>query len=61
MDPKEIIEKRDTFKNRDRIKIPQQAMPEQDPMERRNNIKEVPLGYSEEQARVEAIRCMMCR
>jgi glutamate synthase (NADPH) small chain len=49
-----------TLKNKDRRAIPQMAMPAQDPSERRCNQQEVPLGYTEEQARVEALRCLNC-
>ena len=40
-----------------RIKTPRQPMPEQDPRRRRYNFEEVPRGYSEETARLEASRC----
>lgn len=36
-------------------------MPEQDPAVRRGNMDEVALGYSDEQARKEAERCLQCR
>jgi glutamate synthase (NADPH) small chain len=36
-------------------------MREQLPRERVNNFKEVPLGYSEEEARAEARRCLKCK
>jgi len=36
-------------------------MPEQPPEERIKNFKEVPLGYSEEQAVEEATRCIQCK
>jgi len=35
-------------------------MPEQDPKERIHNFEEVPLGYSEEMAQIEANRCLQC-
>jgi glutamate synthase (NADPH/NADH) small chain len=41
--------------------IPPQAMPSQDPAVRRGNMSEVALGYSAEQARVEAQRCLQCK
>ncbi len=36
-------------------------MPEQDPQKRVGNFDEVPLGYSAEQARQEADRCLICK
>jgi len=42
-------------------KIPRQKMPEQLPGERRKNFDEVPLGYSEETALLEAERCIQCK
>jgi len=52
MDPKETKE---------RMKIPRQVMPEQDPMERVKNFSEVPYGYTAEQAMEEAKRCIQCK
>ncbi|MBM4143539.1 MAG: NADPH-dependent glutamate synthase [Lentisphaerae bacterium] len=46
---------------RDRLAIPPQPMPEQDPAARRRNFSEVALGYTAEQARQEATRCLRCR
>jgi glutamate synthase (NADPH/NADH) small chain len=45
---------------RDRLAIPPQEMPVQDPRERIGNMNEVALGYSAEQAQVEALRCLAC-
>ncbi|MBW2595723.1 MAG: NADPH-dependent glutamate synthase [Deltaproteobacteria bacterium] len=42
-------------------KIPRQDMPEQDPKVRAKNFNEVPLGYTEEQAVLEAKRCIQCK
>ncbi len=42
-------------------KVPRQPMPEQDPRRRRRNFEEVPRGYSEETAVVEAGRCIQCK
>jgi len=36
-------------------------MPQQDPAVRRGNVNEVALGYTEEEARIEAMRCLQCR
>ncbi|MCD6379163.1 NADPH-dependent glutamate synthase [bacterium] len=46
---------------KERLKIPPQEMPEQDPVERINNVDEVPYGYTEELAMVEASRCLQCK
>ncbi len=45
---------------KDRMKIQRQAMPEQDPAQRRNNFEEVNLGFTEELAKMEALRCLQC-
>jgi len=45
----------------DRYKIPPQDMPEQDPITRRGNVNEVATGYTETQARLEAMRCLQCK
>ena len=42
------------------MKIPRQHMPEQPPLLRATNFTEVNLGYSEELARQEALRCLEC-
>jgi glutamate synthase (NADPH/NADH) small chain len=46
--------------NKERMKIPRQMMPEQDPLIRRNNFSEVNLGLTEELAKMEALRCIQC-
>ena len=46
---------------KERMKIPRNSMPEQDPKERAKNFKEVPFGYSVETAKVEASRCIQCK
>jgi glutamate synthase (NADPH/NADH) small chain len=43
-----------------RMAIPAQEMPAQDPAVRRGNMQEVALGYSKEQAMLEAERCLQC-
>jgi glutamate synthase (NADPH/NADH) small chain len=50
----------DKISNKERMKIPRQEMPEQDPDERRNNFSEVNLGFTEELAKMEAMRCLQC-
>lgn len=52
MDPKETKE---------RMKIPRQPMPEQDPGERTKNFYEVPYGYTPDLAMKEAQRCIQCK
>jgi glutamate synthase (NADPH/NADH) small chain len=42
------------------MKIPRQKMPEQDNKHRRNNFNEVNLGFTEELAKMEALRCIQC-
>lgn len=46
--------------NKERMKIPRQVMPEQDSNDRRNNFNEVNLGFTEELAKMEAMRCIQC-
>ncbi len=48
------------MKAKDRMKIPRQSMPEQDPQQRNKNFEEVNYGFGEEAARTEAIRCLDC-
>jgi glutamate synthase (NADPH/NADH) small chain len=57
----ELRNRSEPIKPRDRLKIPPQEIPEQDPQVRRRNIQEVALGYTEEQALVEAHRCLQCK
>lgn len=47
--------------NKDRLAIPMQKMKEQEAGERRHNMDEVALGYSKEEAVVEAMRCLDCK
>lgn len=49
------------LKTKDRLAIPPQEIPEQDATARRRNVSEVALGYTEEQARLEALRCLQCK
>ncbi len=48
------------LKLKERMKIPRVIMPEQAPEVRKSNFQEVPCGLSEEQALVEASRCLDC-
>ncbi len=45
---------------KERMKVPRQHMVEQPPLLRATNFKEVNLGYSEDLARREAVRCLEC-
>jgi glutamate synthase (NADPH/NADH) small chain len=45
---------------RERLEIPRQEMPTQDPVVRGGNFDEVALGFTEELARQEAERCLQC-
>lgn len=45
----------------EKLTIPRQRMPEQDPKERIKNFREVPFGYTPELAMMEAQRCLMCK
>ncbi len=47
--------------NKERMAVPCQDMPCQAPEVRARNMEEVALGYSLEQARVEAARCLQCK
>ena len=49
------------LKPAERYKIPPQDMPEQDHITRRSTVSEVALGYTETQARLEAMRCLQCK
>ena len=46
---------------KERMAIPAQAMPHQEPSVRRANMHEVAEGYSAEQAQLEAERCLQCK
>ena len=57
----EILKRKNPLTNKERLAIPSQPMPTQDPSIRSNNIDEVALGYTVEQARLEAMRCLNCK
>ena len=57
----EYLPLKDELKAKGRIAIPSQDMPSQDPDVRIGNLDEVAVGYTLEQARVEAIRCTQCK
>lgn len=60
---KEILKKIEgvELKPKDRMNLPQQDMPSQSPDYRIKNMEEVTYGYYEEQAQVEALRCLQCK
>ena len=45
----------------ERMKLPRQGMPTQDAKARAQNYDEVALGYPEETALLEAVRCLQCK
>ncbi len=49
------------LKPKERLAIPQQDMPAQDPNERKSNQQEVATGYTEAQVLVESLRCLQCK
>jgi len=57
----ELAARTEPLKPKDRMAIPAQEMPSQDPAVRRCNMEEVALGYTAEQARLEAERCLQCK
>lgn len=57
----ELIPKKDLMKAKERTRLPSQEMPTQDPNVRIKNLDEVALGYTPEQARIEAMRCTQCK
>lgn len=48
------------LEKKERMKVPRQQMPEQEPEVRAHNFQEVPHGLAEEQALIEASRCLEC-
>lgn len=46
--------------SKERLAIPPQVMPEQNAVDRRSNMNEVALGYTDAQAQLEADRCLQC-
>ncbi len=57
----QLAQRSDELKRKDRVALPMQEMPAQPPEVRRGNTSEVALGYCEDQARVEAERCLACK
>lgn len=61
MNIKKDLPDNSTLTPKERMAISPQEMPSQDPDVRRHNMEEVALGYTEEQARLEAMRCLQCK
>ena len=57
----DIVNREEPLRPKERMAVPSQDMPAQDPIERGKNFNEVALGYTPEQARLEAIRCLQCK
>ena len=57
----DLLARTEPLRPRDRLSIPPQEMPAQSPETRRSNMEEVALGYTPEQARLEAMRCLQCK
>ena len=60
---KQLLEKQKSgkLKPADRYAIQSQDMPAQDAQARRENVSEVATGYTQMQARLEALRCLQCK
>jgi glutamate synthase (NADPH/NADH) small chain len=54
-------QRKDTMKPAERLKIPRQHMPEQEPHVRARNFNEVNLGMAVEAAKLEGQRCLRCK
>jgi glutamate synthase (NADPH) small chain len=52
---------REMSEQKTKVKIPRQRMPEQEPRVRVKNYAEVPCGYTQELAQLEARRCLQCK
>ena len=57
----ELAPRADALKPKERLAIPPQHMPTQHHTTRRGNFNEVATGYTPEQARLEAMRCLQCK
>jgi glutamate synthase (NADPH/NADH) small chain len=58
---KKTKKKKKKLTPKERMAIPRQKMPEQDPEKRRHNYDEVPYGYDDVLAMTEAERCLQCK
>jgi len=57
----DLLARKNTLQPRERLAIPPQEMPCQDPATRIHNMNEVALGYTPEQVRLESLRCLQCK
>ena len=57
----ELLPQQEALKVKDRLKIPRQLAPEQDPVIRATNQEEVTGNFSCSQAQLEAMRCIQCK
>jgi glutamate synthase (NADPH/NADH) small chain len=56
-----INNKNSSLSNKERIRLPHQKMSLRPAESRVKNFDEVPIGYSDEQAKLEAMRCLQCK
>lgn len=59
--PDDLLRKADDLTPKERLSLPKQPMPERAPEERRRSQEEVPLGFDEVHAMLEACRCLECK
>ncbi|MCX7798977.1 MAG: NADPH-dependent glutamate synthase [Fimbriimonadales bacterium] len=59
--PEELLRRADELTPKERMAIPRQPMPERPAEERRRDQSEVPLGFDELHAVIEACRCLECK
>jgi len=57
----ELLKRYPQMKTREKMELERQPMPEQTPLVRRRNMDEVPLGFDELAAQLEALRCLECK
>ncbi len=59
--PDEVLKRADDLSPKERLSLPKQPMPERPAAERRHSQDEVPLGFDELHAMLEACRCLECK
>lgn len=59
--PDEVLRRADELSPKERLSLPKQPMPEREPEERKRSQEEVPLGFDEVHAMLEACRCLECK